>query len=391
MKKILALILAMCLLSCLAACKRTPEKDQGGASSSEESSSLSSSDDEDQAVSQMPLVAISVPVITETAKAADGAVIFNYLYQNMELTLPDADVARAVITDFMNRVDTTRYTAQNIHTAAETDYNGSNSWTPYLCQITYDPMRIDYGVLSLFGSYATYQGNGRPESSYLSVSYDMTTGNALSLSSVLAEGASNDTLYQLVIAALNSQKEEKYLDEGFEAIVEDRFSGNIGDDQAWYFSQNGLCFYFSPYEIAPYASGVIVAEIPYAKLTGIVKDAYFPAERDAAKGTVMLESFNPADQDAFTQSTELITGKNGEQVLLYTSKAVYDVRIETGSWSSNGKNYTPLHTIFAAASLTPGDAVMVQSDWSEKPDLRLTYQTDNGTVTVFIDKNGLTK
>ena len=380
MKKIFALLLMFCLLFSLIACRKTPENIPDGGSPE----SSSSSTDTDLPVMQKPLIAVSVPVITVSAEADDSTVIFNYIYQDeMSLTLPDADVARSVIDDFSDRVNATRATAEEIHMAAQNDYKGGD-WTPYLCQLTYEPMRIDYGVLSMRGTYATYQGAARPEANYFSVTYDLTTGKVVSLSNILAEGATADVISGLVIAALDGKKEDKYLYEDFEDTIQARFADHIGDDPYWYFSKDGLCFYFSPYEIASYASGLIIAEIPYSKLTGIVKDAYFPAERDAAKGVVKMQNFDP---DAFTQITELILDESAPKVMLYTDKAVYDVRIEAGG--QIGEYYMPQYTIFAASSLTPGDAILLQADLSGQQELRLTYQTDNGPVSVFIEKDKL--
>ena len=45
---------------------------------------------------------------------------------------------------------------------------------------------------------------------------------------------------------------------------------------SWYFSDTGMHFYFSPYEIAPYVVGEVDIEIPYAELRGILKEEYFP-------------------------------------------------------------------------------------------------------------------
>lgn len=380
MKKIFALLLVLCLLISLVACRKAPvnEPDNG----TQESSS-SSSDDTDLPVMQRPLVAVSIPVITESETADDGTVIFNYLYQNMKLTLSDADVARAVIVDFLTRIDATKPTADNIKAAAKDAYNGG-TWTPYLCQITYNPMRIDSSVLSLLGTYATYEGGARAEANYISVNYDLATGTAVSLSNVLSAGASSEAITGLVISALDAQKEEKYLYEDFADNVKTRFADHIGDDQGWYFSPNGLCFYFSPREIAPNASGVVVAEIPYSKLLGIIKDAYLPAERDAAKGIVKMQNFDPT---AFTQIAELILDESAPQMMLYTDKAVYDIKIEAGDMI--GTKFSSKYAVFAASSLTPGDAIVLQAGLDHAPALKLTYQTDNGSVSAIIKKDGL--
>jgi len=379
MKKFICLFLAFVLVFSVAGCKKnepapsqpaaTPPADIGGP------------------VAQKPLIAVSMPVITEQFKAESGAVLCNYIYQEMSLFFADPEIADKVYINFLNRVDATRVIADQLYADANAAYSGPDFWTPYLCQYTYEPKRIDQSVLSMLGTYATYSGGARPEAVFLSLNYDLITGDVLSLSNILSEGASIDRLSDLVIAALDAQKEEKFLDDNFAETVKNNLSDGSGLYDAWYFTQSGLCFFFSPYEIAPYASGVIVAEIPYEKLTGIIKDDFFPAERDSATGTLLCQSFSVDNSEKFTKFAEIIADKDGEQSFIYTDKAIYDLRIERGTWSASGETFNPQHTILAAASLTPGDAVYIQAKLPEgKSDLRITYTTDSGTVSVFLQK-----
>ncbi len=380
MKKFICLLLCIVLVISIAGCKKdepatSPQTDMNQQTGTE------------GPVAQKPLISVSMPVITETLKSDDGTVLCNYIYQDMAIIFPDPDIADKVYIDFLNRVDATRTTADALYADANSAYTTSDSWTPYLCQYTYAPSRIDQSVLSMFGTYATYNSIGRPDVVYLGLTYDLITGDELTLSNILSEGASTDALIDLVVAALEVQKEEKFLDENFAQTVEENFSGTYGEYNSWHFTQTGLVFFFSPYEIAPYASGVITVQIPYEELTGIIKDDYFPAERDSAKGKLYCQNFADTNPDSFTKFTELIADKNAEQSVIYTDKAVYNVRVERGSWSASGEHFIPQYTLFAAASLTPGDAFLIQAAIPDgKSDLRITYTTDSGTVSVFLQK-----
>lgn len=380
MKKFICLLLCFVLLICIAGCKKN-----GSATSAQTDANQQVGTD--GPVAQKPLISVSMPVINESLKSDDGTVLCNYIYQDMAIIFPDPEIADKVYIDFLNRVDATRTTADSLYADANSAYTVSNSWSPYLCQYTYAPERIDQSILSMFGTYATYNGIGRPDVVYLGLTYDLITGDELTLSNILSEGASVDSLIDLVVAALEVQKEEKFLDENFAQTVKENFSGTYSEYNSWYFNQTGLSFFFSPYEIAPYASGVITVQIPYEKLPGIIKDDYFPAERDSAKGALYCQDFADANLDNFTKFTELIADKNAEQSVIYTDKAVYDVRVERGSWSASGEDFTPQYTLFAAASLTPGDAFLIQAAIPDgKSDLRITYTTDSGPVCVFLQK-----
>ena len=385
MKNILIGILCLCLLLSMAGCANIHNSTQGTDVTTDHTNSTG-----DVHVAQKPMVAVSVPVITESETATDGTVIFNHTYQNISLVVPDPNVADKVILDFLNRTDINEY-AESIRFNAEQAYNeGIITFSPYLAQITYDPVRIDHGVLSMYGCYATYSGAAHAEYIYRSVNYDLVTGSVLLLENIFSNLANPDLICQLVLDDLTAQKEssEESLFAGFETTVNDLFDSNFLQNTNWFFSNTGLCFFFSPYEIGPFSSGDIVAEIPYSKLTGILNDAYFPAERETVFGVIKAETFDETALDGFSQLAEVIINKDSEKVLLYTDTSVYDIRIEAGAWSADGTVFTPNQTVFAAYRLTPGDAIMIDSSLSNTlPTLRLSCTAKDKTVSYMIGFN----
>lgn len=327
---------------------------------------------------QEAMYAVSVPVISENTLAEDGTVIFSYTHQSMMLTLPDPEVANKVIIDFLSRNDSAAANADQIRKSASENYNGSSDWTPYLYNITYSPMRMDQGVLSLFGSSVTYSGASHPERLSVSASYDLVTGDVLTLGSIMSAEATLNDFCQLVLSVLDEIKVSKHLYDGYEATVKQRFSQDESLDQEWYFSTTGLCFYFVPYEIAPYSSGVIVAEIPYEKLAGLLYDGYFPAEREASAGDIQVTLLEETDTTQFTQIAELVLDPDGQMIFLRTDGICWDLKIEYGAWDTSNKAFVPVYTALYSSSLTPGDAIMIQS--SELSSLRLTYTSGGETV-----------
>lgn len=386
MKKLICLFAAFILLFTLAGCgKPSGDGTTGTTTAPTEDPTGTASHVPDQE----PMYAVSVPAVSEAVTAEDGTVIFTYTHQSMMLTLPDPDVADKVIIDFLGRIDSTRSTADATLASAKAAYSGSSNWMPYLCSITYSPTRIDQGVLSLFGSNITHSGTSHPERVYVSASYDLVTGDVLTLGSIMSVQATTEDFCQLTLEALAEMKEDKYLYEGYEATVRQRFQRVESQDQDWYFTQTGLCFYFAPYEIAGYSSGVIVAEIPYDKLAGLLYDGYFPAERDTASGTVQASQLDAIDLEDFTQITEAIIDPDGEMVFLYTDGLVWDVHIQVGTWDATGTEFTPTYTALLSHALSPGDAAMVQTLFSDtEPTLRLTYTTGGESVTYYLSQSG---
>lgn len=334
---------------------------------------------------QKPMVAVSLPVITETT-ASGETILFKNVYQNIELILPEPEVAEKVILDFLNRTDTGN-TADTIRAQAEKEYKSTAQyWNPYLCQITYDPMRIDGGILSLYGSHITYDGAAHAGVVNKSVSYDLVTGDVLSLDQVLTN-ISADELYTLVLASLNDQKETEQLYIGFESTVKERFNKNLSSEHDWFFSNEGLCFFFSTYEISPYASGDVVATVPYEKLAGKMDDAYFPAEQDITHGTVRAEVFTDKQLDNYTQMAEVKLDADGSKIVIYTDLSIQNVQIELGSWSADGANYTPNHKVFASPVLTPGDGIVLQCSADGLPALRICYLRGGKLCYAYISLN----
>ena len=322
------------------------------------------------------MTAISLPIFTDIKFAEDGSTLLQQKYQNIALTIPDADIADSVIIDFRNRSTQDDATIEELLNSALVAYTTATNWTPYLLQTTFAPKRIDQSVLSLFGEKVIYTGNSHPEIHYESVTYDLTTGSALTTTDILTPGKMDD-FTNLVIAALEAKITEIALYPDYQDTV----LATLPNSENWYFTEHGLAFFFSPYEIAPYTSGIIVAEIPYAKLPGILLDAFFPAEKDSASGTLLASPFTVEAANTLTQSTELICQDAAKQIILHTDKHLTNLKIAVSD------NYID-YTIFATAALTPGDGVVLHVP--SNAALNIQYSSDGETIyqTLQIDTKG---
>ena len=147
----------------------------------------------------------------------------------------------------------------------------------------------------------------------------------------------------------------------------------------------GLCFHFAPYIIAPYASGTIIAEIPYDLLESVLKEQYLPSEQVKATGSMYAEVYLEDDSERFPSLSHIELDPDGTQVLLYPDANVTDVRIEIGNWSSDASTYIPVSTVFAADIMGLGNAIVIHADFSEDaPVLRLNYRSDEQDASAFI-------
>lgn len=316
-------------------------------------------------VAQQPMFAASMPYIVQDYTAEDGSVVLQHITQNLELIVPDPEIADTVIIDYLNRTDPERNDFQGLLNEAQNAYTSDALPSPYLLQNTFVPQRIDQGVFSLLGQAVVYKGNSHPEVSLESVSYDLATGKVLLFSDILHKDADVTTLLEYVLDTLKAQEDDLVLYEGYADTVKNAFHA----PENWYFSQKGLVFYYSPYEIAPYASGTVRAEIAYNKLPGILNDAYFPAETDGASGQLLVSSMNIDQLENCTQIAEIVCTENGVRAVISTDGLLHDIWIERIDEAANT-------IIFRCATLSPGDGIIIHA--TEKDSFKIHY-TVGGT------------
>ena len=321
-----------------------------------------------------PMSAVSMPVLTASSQADDGTTLFTYTYQGLSLFLQEAPVADAIFLDYQNRLDSLHATARDLHTAATAAYTGQDGWEPYSLQVQYLPMRFDEMVLSFYASKTIYDGSFRGNYTNFFLTYDLLTGRALEIRDILVADYSADDLVELIVQDLSKYEEDKMLFPDYAQLVSDMFQSNRPVDN-WYFAQDGLCFFFKPYEIAPNSAGIIISKIPYDALGGLLKDNYFPAETINFAGTPKVVPFSEANTENLGNFAELVLDTSGEEVLLYADGTVLNVRIATGTKTEDGLAFSTGSTVFAASSLSKGDAVLIQRNC----DLLLSYES-NGIV-----------
>lgn len=336
--------------------------------------------------SQQPMVAISIPVTTEISLAEDGTALSRYSYQTIQLVVQDQQVADSIIVDFLNRQDSHHASATQLCELAESSYGGNTDWIPYFYSTIYEPMRIDHSVLSLYGQTVIFDGGNHPHQECTAANYNMITGEVLTLGSILTNVDALAALCDLVVENMELVAEEYQLYEDFPEVVAHRFSREESYDEDWFFTQTGLNFFFEPYEVAPYISGIITVEVPYDQLTGIIDDGYFPAEEDFAVGSVIAESFDKINTESFTQIADITLDTDGEFIFVYTDGLVRNLRLDIVDRDED--NYTTSNTVFATYALTPGDGILIQMQTSDDThNLVLSYDCADERITRYITMN----
>lgn len=328
---------------------------------------------------EAPMVAVSMPLYAEET-TQDGTKIFYYTHQDLSLIMSDPMVADKIHVDFLNRTDFENSAAKSILQSAQTDFSGKNDWTPYFYSIIYNPTRLDQSILSFYGTETSYHSGPRTASVNLSITYDLTTGNALSLREILLANYSAEDLSNLIVEALSPYADKELLFWDYKDIITEMFFTNTPVD-SWFFTSDGLCFYFNPYEIGPYSTGTVLAEVPYEKLGTLLKETYFPAEQVDFIGKLITKNFEETDTTNYNQLAEVVLDEDGSRMLVATDGTLFKLRLEIGSWSDGSNAFTSVATVFATEAITVGNAVIIQAKPETLANLRLTYETEGVSVS----------
>lgn len=327
------------------------------------------------------LLSVAVPASTERYIAEDGTELFAYTAQHMELLLPNEEVADKVILDFLNRVDEGRLDAEGIMHAAQADYDPTANWYPYFYQTLYSPTRIDHSVLSLFGTLNSYSGGTHGSLSCDSANYDLSTGDILTLGSIMHMDADKNQFIELIIDKLSNDNALQLFD-GFEEGVYNRLGGDENLYEDFYFTTTGLTFFFAPYEIAPYSAGIITVEIPYEELPGLIYDGYFPAERELVQGYIHSGSFMDTDMEQFNNIAEVKVTTGEEIIVIYPEGTVENVSIVMPGDEKN----IPEYTVFAALEMSSNNAVVLSVANESIENISVHYSSDGNQQSIELTK-----
>lgn len=335
--------------------------------------------------------AVSVPSQVEYLYNEEGILLFEYAYQHIQMHIADPAVSDRITLDFLNRVDSTRENANTIAQQAKDNYDGSVNWSAYKYHVYYSPTRVDQGIISLFGTRSSYTGGLHPDQGGMSVTYDAANGEYLTLGSILKHVDNKEDVCSLVLDHLEDLDYQYSLFDGYENIVKDRFNTDESIDEAFYFTSTGLCFYFAPYELAPFSTGIVTVEIPYNELSGILNDAYFPDEYQPSTGKLIAENAEDADISKFEQLMEVVLHPQGKQVLLYSDRTVRGLTITSGSWTPDGLYFLPDYVIFSATGVSNEKAIIVRMAIPDMlPELMVSYETADGVENYYLSKNSET-
>lgn len=148
----------------------------------------------------------------------------------------------------------------NVLDYAKADSQYGELQESYYCNYDVQVMRADDQVLSLLISCSDYRGGVHPNYYVFSRNYDTQTGELLNLPDVITDTSVLPGWLSMML--LENYPEAYYFaDDLEEELAEYLEDGGVGSRFTWVMDPQGATFYFSPYEIASYADGLLMAQI----------------------------------------------------------------------------------------------------------------------------------
>ncbi|MCH5255704.1 MAG: DUF3298 and DUF4163 domain-containing protein [Lachnospiraceae bacterium] len=228
-------------------------------------------------------VSIEIESFEDRETAEDGTLIYERSYDVPTVTIAGNEAASEKINaDLQSRIDAFTASEQMkndaiefYEVAAKEDF----TFMEYVDSMGFSASRADTNVISFVTSTYSFTGGAHGLELVFGINYDARTGELINFADLSDDPDKfyNDTLtYNKELAQTDEYKERM-----FEAdfLEEDALENTLYAEEKWYLSNEGLVFISNPYELGPYAAGMIEFVIPYSELSGMgLKEEYNYAE-----------------------------------------------------------------------------------------------------------------
>ena len=303
MKKLFASLLTLSLLLSLAACggNGDPTGPDAPKPSQPETPELT--------------FAVGTPLTHEsTYTADDGTLLLHTNYELPQLELRTADgalyepgaaatqSAAVAVRDAFNTEMERCYAAvlsNESELAQEArDHYGSDSmsfeYIYYEDELLGEVVYQTDGLISVLANAYAFYGGAHPNTSTLTWSFDLTTGEFLTLDALNAQSSTDSALGKTLVDTLASEIVNRIYEEGLDDYLYDDFYSYVYDlssNAHFYFSGSGMTVNFDAYVLGPYASGPQTFEIPYGIFYNAL-DVHTQSLLDVPRDEIVIADYN---------------------------------------------------------------------------------------------------
>ena len=286
--------------------------------------------------------AVGTPLTHEsTYTADDGTVLLHTNYELPQLELRTADgalyepgaaatqSAAVAVRDAFNAEMERCYAAvlsNESELAQEArDHYGSDSmsfeYIYYEDELLGEVVYQTDGLISVLANAYAFYGGAHPNTSTLTWSFDLTTGEFLTLDALNAQSSTDSALGKTLVDTLASEIVNRIYEEGLDDYLYDDFYSYVYDlssNAHFYFSGSGMTVNFDAYVLGPYASGPQTFEIPYSHFYNAL-DSH----------TQSLLNVPQHEMEKVLFAADELTGLIGAVALMRPSKSVDDLEVKS--------------------------------------------------------------
>lgn len=245
-------------------------------------------------------------------------------------------------------------------------------------------VRNDGGVLSLLLSDYTYAGGAHGNSVTRAYSFDVSTGELLTLDDISTDTAAFANV--LANEMINQVKNSPELQERI--YIENTDLGSalsvLVREGSWYFDYDGIVIFSDDYEISSHATGPISFRVPYDVAAAYLIPRYIPEAtvETVAFYVVPAENMN----EGITEIVDMIKiGDGGTTLYLLANGTARDVRLTSVDYSGSFYETAQLWS----CSIMHDCAVQISTTIPEgMPNLKISYRANDGLKSFYLSESG---
>ena len=166
-------------------------------------------------------------------------------------------------------------------------------WANYADELIVDDICQFSGLVSVWGGGYSNYGGAHGWESIRAWSFDLTTGEFLTLDALNAQSSTDSALGKTLVDTLASEIVNRIYEEGVDDYLYDDFYSYVYDlssNAHFYFSGSGMTVNFDAYVLGPYASGPQTFEIPYSRFYNAL-DAHTQSLLDVPQDEIIIADY----------------------------------------------------------------------------------------------------
>ena len=255
-------------------------------------------------------------------------------------------------------------------------------FTPFYLERAVSVTRADDRVICLTFSDGAYTGGAHGYTGLWSECFDARTGEKLRLEDLSDDPAGfRERCADRIREDSRGGEHTALAMGGYFPDYEQSLPGLLREGN-WYLNEEGIVVVANPYEIAPYASGLIEFTLPYDWLRGQIREEYLPAaarEPGALSGEIVETA--PASDFLVDDGTN----GQGACVLFTAEGPVEDVRLSRVSYAEYGSGFWETGTLWLASRLDDGQTLLLRTWFGDVfPTLKLSWKLEGGEREAYL-------